>query len=197
MSAGAECLDLLELCRIGHSGPLQLGKTGRDEIRALFDDGDITVDGAVHAPYSAWSIYASGCEFFFNSRFRLKAFKLLPLLPKIGMGSGRLHWNGQFEIFLGQQRVKVSNKNGIDLLALPDALNAFRAMEDDWSIGGGDERDIYIEFHNSGRQLTFKYAIDSVPVAGERASAFEIDYFLSSIWFQDRDADFDAELDTD
>ncbi|NKN36984.1 hypothetical protein HFC70_11520 [Agrobacterium sp. a22-2] len=191
MSVEPVCFDLMDFYRAGFSGPIELGKTDRDGIRALFDEGDIEVDGAVHAPYSSWSIYAPNCEFFFNSDFRLKAFKLIPFLPKIGSGGGRLHWNGKFEIYLGEQTVKASGRDGIDLLTLPDALNAFRRMDGDWSLSGGDERDIYVEFQNPERSLTFRYEINSVPVASERASAFEIDYFLSSIWVRDQNADFE------
>ncbi|RUT92075.1 hypothetical protein EOD12_35250, partial [Mesorhizobium sp. M7A.T.Ca.TU.009.02.1.1] len=50
------------------------------------------------------------------------------------------------------------------------------------AISGGRERDVYIELAESSRILTLKYEVNAVPVDRNENVAFEVDYFLSTVF---------------
>ncbi|MFK0689140.1 hypothetical protein ACFX5Q_13180 [Mesorhizobium sp. IMUNJ 23033] len=96
-------------------------------------------------------------------------------------------WRGDFELNLGRHPAIFSGSKPIALHALPKALQFLNKSEFKWRVGGGDERDIYVELAEGSRYLTLKYEVSTIPVDGNAKIVFEIDYFLTAVSIVDRD----------
>ncbi|MCV3211729.1 hypothetical protein OHD62_34830 [Mesorhizobium sp. YC-39] len=188
MADPVEPIDLLELLTTGRAGPIELGKSNRETIRGLIDPDDLRADD----PYrhedttSAWCIYGANCEFFFGPDFRLRSIKVEPVFGRLQVGGMMTTWQGDLDIDLGRHPAIFAGSKPIAIHSLPKALQFLNKPEFRWTIGGGDERDVYIELAEGSRSLTLKYEVNAIPVDARANVAFEIDYFLATIFMVDR-----------
>ena len=189
MAETAEPIDLFELVTTGRAGSLELGKSSRETVRGLIDPGDVRADNHFrHGDTgSAWCIYGTDCEFFFSPDFRLRSISIEPVTAGLVSGGMMATWRGDFECNVGRHPAIFAGSKPIALHALPKALQFLNKPEFNWTIGGGNERDIYIELSEGSRYLTLKYAINTIPVDGDAKIVFEIDYFLAAVFLVDRD----------
>lgn len=188
MAEPAEPIDLLELLATGRAGLIELGKSNRETVRSLIDPEDLRADNHYRHgdTASAWCIYGPNCEFFFSPDFRLKSISLEPFHGGLVIGGTMATWSGNLELNLGRHSVIFAGSKPIAFHALPKALQFLNRAEFNWAIGGGDQRDIYIELSESSRLLTLKYEVKTIPVDGQANVVFEIDYFLASAFIVDR-----------
>ncbi len=189
MAEPAQPIDLFELLTTGRAGPLELGKSSRETVRELIDAEDMRADGHYRHgdTESAWCIYGANCEFFFSPDFRLRSISVEPSKAALALNSMMATWRGDFELNLGRHPTILAGNDPIAFHALPKALQVLNKPEFNWTIGGGDERDIYIELSEGSRYLTLKYEINTIPVEGDAKIVFEIDYFLAAAFLVDRD----------
>jgi hypothetical protein len=191
VAESVEPIDLLELLTTGRAGPIELGKSSRETIRGLIDPEDLRADNHYRHgdTESAWCIYGANCEFFFSPDFRLRSIKVEPVFGRLQVGEMMMTWPGDLDIELGRYPATFSGSKPIAIHTLPKALQLLNKPEFEfkWTIGGGDERDIYIELAEGSRSLTLKYEVNTIPVDGAKNIVFEIDYFLATIFMVDRD----------
>ena len=135
---------------------------------------------------SAWCIYGTNCEFFFSPDFHLRSISIEPVVGKIQAGDTMATWPGDLVLDIGRHPAIFAGSKPITLHTLPKALQLLNRLEFGWTIGGGNERDIYIEFVEGSRRLTLKYEVSTIPVDGDKNIVFEIDYFLSSVFILDQ-----------
>jgi len=183
-----EPIDLFELVTTGRAGPIELGKSSRETIRGLIDPEDLRADNHYRHgdPESAWCIYGANCEFFFSPDFRLRSVSVEPVSGRLQVGGMMPTWHGHLDIDLGRHPAIFAGNKPIVIHALPKALQLLSKPEFEWTIKGGDERDVYVELTGGSRSLTLKYEVSSIPVDGEKNIVFEIDYFLSAVFLLDR-----------
>ncbi|RUU25875.1 hypothetical protein [Mesorhizobium sp. M6A.T.Ce.TU.016.01.1.1] len=191
MAEPVEPIDLLELLTTGRAGPIELGKSNRETIRGLIDPEDLRADNHYRHgdTASAWCIYGANCEFFFSPDFCLRSIRVEPVFGRLQVGGMMATWQGDLDIDLGRHPVTFAGSKPIAIHSLPKALQLLNKpeLEFKWTIGGGDERDIYVEVAEGSRFLTLKYEVNTLPVYARANVAFEIDYFLATIFIVDRD----------
>jgi anti-sigma factor ChrR (cupin superfamily) len=95
-------------------------------------------------------------------------------------------WHGRLDVDLGRHPVTFAGTKPIEVHTLPKALQFLNKSEFNWAIGGGRERDVYIELAESSRILTLKYEVNAIPVDRNDNVAFEMDYFLSNVFILDQ-----------
>lgn len=188
MAETAEPIDLFELVTTGRAGPVEIGKSSRETIRGLIDPEDVRADNHVrHGDTgSAWCIYGTNCEFFFSPDFRLRSISIEPVFGRMQPGGMMATWHGHLDVDVGRHPVTFAGTKPIAIHTLPKALQFLNESEFKWAIGGGRERDVYIELSESTRILTLKYEVNAVPVDRNESVAFEIDYFLSNVFILDQ-----------
>ncbi|UVK56146.1 hypothetical protein DBIPINDM_002732 [Mesorhizobium sp. AR02] len=188
MAEPAEPIDLFELLTTGRAGPIELGKSSRETVRALIDPEDLRADNHYRHgdTHSAWCIYGATCEFFFSPDFRLRSISVEPVFGRLQSGGMMPTWYGHLDVNVGRHPVTFAGRKPIDIHTLPKALQFLNESEFKWTIGGGRERDIYIELAESSRNLTLKYEVNTIPVDRDKNVAFEIDYFLSTVFILDQ-----------
>ncbi|QKC81069.1 hypothetical protein [Mesorhizobium sp. NZP2077] len=188
MAESVEPIDLFELVMTGRAGPIELGKSSREAVRALIDPEDMRADN--HYRYgdsdSAWCIYGANCEFFFSPDFRLRSISIEPVFGRLQSGGMTPTWYGDLDVDVGEHPITFAGRKPIEVHTLPKALRFLNESEFKWTIGGGRERDVYIELAESSRILTLKYEVNTVPVDRDKNVAFEIDYFLSTVFILDQ-----------
>jgi hypothetical protein len=184
----AEPIDLFQLVTTGRAGPVELGKSSREAIRGLIDPEDLRADNHVRPgdTTSAWCIYGANCEFFFSLDFRLRSISIEPVFGRLQPGGMMATWYGHLDVDLGRHPVTFAGTSPREMYSLPKALQFLNKSEFKWAIGGGRERDVYIELAESSRVLTLKYEVNAVPVDKDGNVAFEIDYFLSTVFIVDQ-----------
>ncbi len=185
---GAQPIDLFELLMTGRTGPIELGKSSREVIRGLIDPEDLRADNHFRHgdATSAWGIYGANCEFFFSPDFRLKSISVEPVFGRLQPGGMMATWYGHLDVDVGRHPVTFAGTSPIAIYTLPKALQFLNKSEFKWAIGGGRERDVYIELAKSSRVLSLKYEVKAIPVDGKDNVAFEIDYFLSTVFILDQ-----------
>ncbi|MER9403861.1 hypothetical protein NKI36_07335 [Mesorhizobium caraganae] len=188
MAKTAEPIDLFELVTTGRAGPVELGKSSRETVRGLIDPEDVRADNHFRHgdTESAWCIYGTNCEFFFSPDFRLRSISIEPVFGRMQPGETMATWHGHLDVDVGRHPVTFAGTKPIAIHTLPKALQFLNESEFKWAIGGGRERDVYIELAESSRILTLKYEVNAVPVDRNENVAFEIDYFLSTVFILDQ-----------
>ncbi|RNJ44188.1 hypothetical protein B5V01_29355 [Mesorhizobium erdmanii] len=188
MAESVEPIDLFELVATGRAGPIELGKSNRETVRSLIDTEDLRADNHYRHgdPESAWCIYGTNCEFFFSPDFRLRSISIEPVFGRLQPGGMMSTWHGHLDVDVGRHPAIFGGRKPIDIHTLPKALQFLNESEFRWTIGGGRERDIYIELADGSRILTLKYEVNTIPVDKDNNVAFEIDYFLSTIFILDQ-----------
>lgn len=188
MAETVEPIDLFELVATGRAGPVELGKSSREAVRALIDPEDVRADNHYRREdtESAWCIYGRNCEFFFSPDFRLRSISVEPVFGRLQPGGMMATWYGHLDVDVGRHPVTFAGTSPIEIHTLPKALQFLNKSEFKWAIGGGRERDVYIELAESSRILTLKYEVNAIPVDGKDNVAFEIDYFLSTVFILDQ-----------
>ncbi|RUW28270.1 hypothetical protein EN858_16845 [Mesorhizobium sp. M4B.F.Ca.ET.215.01.1.1] len=183
MAEAAETIDLFDLLKSGRAGPIELGESGREAIRGIIDPEDLRADNHYRHgdTTSAWCICGSNCEFFFSPDFRLRSISVEPIVGILQPGGMMPTWRGHLQVDLGRYPVTFAGSEPMAMHALPKALRFLNKKEFAWAIGGGEERDVYLELTESSRTLTLKYEVKTIPVQGDKNIVFEIDYFLSSV----------------
>jgi hypothetical protein len=183
-----EPIDLFELVATGRAGPVELGKSNRDAVRGLIDPEDVRADNHYRHEdaESAWCIYGRNWEFFFSPDFRLRSISVEPVFGRLQPGGATATWYGHLDVDVGRHPVTFAGTRPIEIHTLPKALQFLNKSEFKWAIGGGRERDVYIELAESSRVLTLKYEVNAVPVDRNDNIAFEIDYFLSTVFVLDQ-----------
>ncbi|PSJ62054.1 hypothetical protein [Pseudaminobacter soli (ex Li et al. 2025)] len=187
MGAQVEPIDLVELLKTGRSGPIELGKSGRQVVRDLIDPDDLRADNHYvhHDVDSPWCIYGENCEFFFSPDFLLRHIKIIPHLPTFGLGGLMMTWNGGLDLRIGRHPATFAGSEPIEIHTLPRALRFFHEAGLTGPMGGGQERDISVRLLNGSREVELRYELQTLPVSGERNVVFEIDYFLAAVWIVD------------
>ncbi|MCZ8544122.1 hypothetical protein OOJ09_08030 [Mesorhizobium qingshengii] len=187
MAGPVEPIDLFELLTTGRAGPIELAKSSREAIRGLIDPEDVRADNHVRHgdDESAWCIYGANCEFFFSPDFRLRSISVEPVFGRLQAGA-MATWYGHLDVDVGRHPVIFAGTKPIEIHTLPKALQFMNKSEFKWAIGGGRERDVYIELAESSRILTLKYEVNAIPVDRNDNVAFEMDYFLSTVFILDR-----------
>ena len=188
MAETAEPIDLFELVTTGRAGPVELGKSSRETVRGSIDPGDVRADNHFrHGDTgSAWCIYGTNCEFFFSPDFRLRSIRVEPVFGRMQPGGMMATWYGHLDVDVGRHPVTFAGTKPITIHTLPKALQFLNESEFKWAIGGGRERDVYVELAESSRILTLKYEANAIPVDRNENVAFEIDYFLSTVFILDQ-----------
>ncbi|QKD06122.1 hypothetical protein [Mesorhizobium loti] len=188
MAETVEPIDLFELVTTGRAGPVELGKSSRETVRGLIDPEDVRADNHFRHgdTESAWCIYGTNCEFFFGPDFRLRSISVEPVFGRLRPGGMMATWHGHLDVDVGRHPVTFGGAKPIAIHTLPKALQFLNKSEFKWAIGGGRERDVYIELVESSRLLTIKYEVNALPVDRNENVAFEIDYFLSTIFILDQ-----------
>ncbi|BCG85005.1 MULTISPECIES: hypothetical protein [unclassified Mesorhizobium] len=188
MAESVEPIDLFELLATGRAGPVALGKSSRETVRGLIDPEDVRADNHFRHgdTESAWCIYGANCEFFFSPDYRLRSINVEPVFGRLQPGGMMATWHGNLDVDVGRHPVTFAGTKPIAIHTLPKALQFLNRSEFKWTIGGGRERDIYIELAESSRNLTLKYEVNAIPFDGNGNIAFEIDYFLSTIFILDQ-----------
>ncbi|MFA6155494.1 hypothetical protein [Mesorhizobium sp.] len=188
MAETVEPIDLFELVMTGRAGPVELGKSSRETVRGLIDPEDVRADNHFRQgdSASAWCIYGTNCEFFFGPDFRLRSISVEPVFGRLQPGGMMATWHGHLHVDVGRHPVTFGGAKPIAIHTLPKALQFLNKSEFKWTIGGGRERDIYIELAESSRLLTLKFEVNALPVDRNENVAFEIDYFLSTIFILDQ-----------
>jgi hypothetical protein len=183
-----EPIDLLELLTTGRAGPIELGKSSCETVRGLIDPEDVRADNHYRHgdTESSWCIYGTNCEFFFSPDFYLRSISIEPVFGRLQSNGMMPTWYGDLDANVGRHPVTFAGRKPIDIHTLPKALQFLNKSEFKWTIGGGRERDIYIELAESSRILTLKYEVNTIPVDGANNIVFEIDYFLATIFMIDR-----------
>jgi hypothetical protein len=95
-------------------------------------------------------------------------------------------WCGDLDVDVGRHPVIFAGRKPIAIHTFAKALQVLNESEFKWTIGGGRERDVHIELAESSRSLTLKYAVNTIPVDRDGNVAFEIDYFLSTVFILDQ-----------
>ncbi|MGX5843287.1 hypothetical protein ACWGTI_21425 [Mesorhizobium sp. ArgA1] len=188
MAEPAPPIDLFELLTTGCAGPLELGKSSRETVRELIDAEDVRTDNHFRHgdTESAWCIYGTNCEFFFSPDFRLRSISIEPVFGRLQPSGMMATWHGHLDVDVGRYPVTFAGTKPIAICTLPKALQFLNESDLKWAIGGGRERDVYIELAESSRILTLKYEVNAFPVDGNENVAFEIDYFLSTVFIVDQ-----------
>ena len=188
MAEPVEAIDLFELVTTGRAGPIELGKSSRETVRDLIDPEDLRADNHYRHEdaESAWCIYGTNCEFFFSPDFRLRSISVEPVFGRLQSNGTMPTWYGDLHVNVGRHPVIFAGRKPTDIHSLPKALQFLNESEFRWTIGGGRERDVYIELTESSRKLTLKYAVNTIPVDRDGNIAFEIDYFLSTTFVVDQ-----------
>jgi hypothetical protein len=183
-----EPIDLFELVTTGRAGPVELGNSSRDTVRSLIDPEDVRADNHYRHEdtKSAWCIYGRNCEFFFSPDFRLRSISVEPVFGRLQPGGMVATWYGDLNVDVGRHPVTFAGTSPIAIHPLPKALQFLNQSEVKWAIGGGRERDVYIELAESSRVLTLKYEVNAIPVDGKDNVEFAIDYFLSKVFILDQ-----------
>lgn len=188
MAEPVETIDLFELVTTGRAGPIELGKSSRETVRDLINPEDLRADNHFRHgdTESAWCIYGANCEFFFSPDFRLRSISVEPIFGRMQSGGTMPTWYGYLDVDVGRHPVSFAGTKPIAIHTLPKALQFLNKSEFKWAIGGGRERDVYIELAESSRILTLKYEVNTIPVDRNENIAFEIDYFLSTVFILDQ-----------
>ncbi|RUV42381.1 MAG: hypothetical protein EOQ55_14625 [Mesorhizobium sp.] len=188
MAESAEPIDLFELLTTGRAGPIELGKSTRETVRGLIDPENVRADNYYRHDdaESAWCIYGRNCEFFFSPDLRLRSISVDPVFGRLRSGGMMATWYGHLDLDVGRHPVTFAGAKPIEIHTLPKALQFLNKSEFKWAIGGGRERDVFIELAESSRVLTLKYEVNAIPVDRKDNAAFEIDYFLSTVFILDQ-----------
>jgi hypothetical protein len=188
VAESVEPIDLFELVTTGRAGPIEFGKSSRETVRGLIDPEDVRADNHYRHEdaESAWCIYGRNCEFFFSPDFYLRSISVEPVFGRLQSGGTMATWYGHLDVDVGRHPVTFAGTKPVAIHTLPKALQFLNKSEFKWAIGGGRERDVYIELAESSRILTLKYEVNAVPVDRNENVAFEIDYFLSTVFILDQ-----------
>lgn len=188
MAESVEPIDLFELVTTGRAGPLELGKSSRETVRDLIDPEDLRADNHFRHgdTESAWCIYGANCEFFFSPDFRLRSISVEPVFGRLQSSGTTATWYGHLDVNVGRHPVTFAGTKPIAIHTLPKALQFLNKSAFKWAIGGGRERDVHIELAESSRSLTLKCEVNTIPVDRDGNVAFEIDYFLSTVFILDQ-----------